>query len=335
MTGTYQLIGSNASPYSRKLRAILRYRRIPHVWRLRRPEMGPEIESVRPKLVPMLKAPGESHWRVDSTPIAEWLEVRHPERSIIPPDPADAFLCFLIEDFADEWVTKWMFHHRWQQDDTATWAARWIAGDMLPQPASPQGRSYARYFRDRQRSRMPLVGCGEANAALLEAGYLSLLDSLHASLAGETFLFGTRPSLADFALYGQLVQLATDPWPQRLMRERAPLLESWLTVLDDASGLEGEWKADLAASRQARATLLGVIAIEYLPYLVANEAAVSQQSIEIRTSIHGHAFVQPPFAYQAKCYGALQQRWQQLPLTAQQTLARVFADCGIDAQAFA
>ncbi|MGH8453293.1 MAG: hypothetical protein ACRES4_08590 [Nevskiales bacterium] len=54
MNDSYEITGSIASPFSLKLRAILRYRHLPHVWRLRRLDMGPVIESVKPKLMPML-----------------------------------------------------------------------------------------------------------------------------------------------------------------------------------------------------------------------------------------------------------------------------------------
>ncbi len=52
---TYVLYGGNPSPYSRKLRAILRYRRLPHVWKAGTPETLPEIAQVKPKLIPVLE----------------------------------------------------------------------------------------------------------------------------------------------------------------------------------------------------------------------------------------------------------------------------------------
>src|SRR3546814_14867633 len=77
--------------------------------------------------------PDSGEWQIDTTPLAHQLEARHPgERSIVPPDAADAFVCHLIEDFADEWVTKMMFHYRWTDDATADWASHWIVRDAMP-----------------------------------------------------------------------------------------------------------------------------------------------------------------------------------------------------------
>jgi glutathione S-transferase len=97
----YELIGSNASPYSRKMLAILRYRRLPYIWRIRHPATLPFEIAGQPRLMPMLRVPGSTRFESDSTPLAHRLEARHVDRSIIPPDATVAFLCHLIEDFAD------------------------------------------------------------------------------------------------------------------------------------------------------------------------------------------------------------------------------------------
>src|SRR5215468_4881770 len=91
----YELIGSNASPYSRKMLAILRYRRLPYIWRIRHPPTLPVDIAGQPRLMPMLRAPESTHFESDSTPLAHMLEARHVDRSIIPPDAAAAFLCHL------------------------------------------------------------------------------------------------------------------------------------------------------------------------------------------------------------------------------------------------
>lgn len=323
----YRIYGGNASPYSRKLRAILRYRRLPHVWKVGTADTLPEIAQVRPKLIPVLRIPETGEHRVDSTPLAYLLEQRHPqERSIIPPDPADAFICHLLEDFADEWVSKAMFHYRWYEDATALWACHWIVYDVVPSASGAAHDQAAKFFHDRQRGRMAMVGCTPENAPVIEASYERLLDILGAQVGGNRYLFGTRPSLADFALYGQLAQLTLDPWPQRVCRERAPAVEAWVITLDDAAGIEGEWKTERGAA--ARDALLEMIGAEYLPFLRANAQALAEGRDRVEVEIRGRPFAQQPFAYQGKCYSELRHRWSALGSDDRSRLAPVLEKTG-------
>ena len=62
----YRLIGVELSPYTVKLRAILRYRHIPHVWLCRFPQFFEETRTLNPGLMPVLQYP-DGAYRVDST----------------------------------------------------------------------------------------------------------------------------------------------------------------------------------------------------------------------------------------------------------------------------
>ena len=55
--GRYRLIGSTASPYAIKLRALLRYRRIPFDWVIMTKALRKATEHLRPSLIPVLQYP--------------------------------------------------------------------------------------------------------------------------------------------------------------------------------------------------------------------------------------------------------------------------------------
>ena len=309
----YVVVGQNGSPYSMKLRAVMRYRRLPFDWVLRTERNMEEFAEVKPLLMPMIRFPGETKWRVDSTPIIEELEQRHPgQRSVIPDSPGRAFLAYLIEDFADEWLTKAMFHYRWAYDADIQYASFWIADDFFPDQKGDARAVAAQRFAKRQIERMPLVGCTPQNAPVIEASYTRTLDLLETHVGFHDHLFGSRPSIADFGLFGQLKTLATDPTPLAIMRERAQRTESWTRQLDDASGLEGEWYPEHVSLPEATVGLLRLAAETYLPFLVTNAAAIERSDEKVEVTLLGRTYAQASFGYQRRCLATLQQRFAAL-----------------------
>ncbi len=300
--GRYRIIGGNASPYSMKLRAILRYRRLPHDWVLRTPKVLEEVAHVRPLLMPILQYPEDGSHHIDSTPLAYALEERHPgQRSIIPEDPGYAFLGHLIEDMSDEWFTKAMFHYRFDTAQDQDYGAAWVVDDARSDLEGDALDAAIEAFKQRQISRMPLVGCTPENAPVIEESFERLLDILQAHVGNGRFLFGSRPSLADFGLFGQLKTLATDPTPLALIRSRAPRVEHWVRRLDDASGVEGAWAEPGSEPPAVVAALLELAGDTYLPFLAANDAAARGGEDRFEMTIRGRPYAQGVFGYQAKC----------------------------------
>ena len=308
-TDRYRLIGALGSPYSMKLRAIMRYRHLAHDWVLRTPRNRAETADVKPNLVPMLRYPGESHYRVDSTPLAYDLEARHPgHRSIIPTDPGMAFLSHLLEDMADEWLTKAMFHYRWFYEADIYYSSHWIADDSFPDERGAARDAAAKSFADRQIGRMPIVGCTPENKAVIEDTYHRVLALLESRASVYDFLFGARPALADFGLFGQLKTLATDPTPMAIMRATAQKTESWLRQLDDASGIDGAWLDPGEDLPDATLGLLALAGEYYLPFLLANAAAVEKGEATFALTYDKGPYSQGTFGYQVKCLVDLRRR---------------------------
>ncbi len=175
-----------------------------------------------------------------------------PSASLVPTDPAVAFIDFLLEDFADEWVTKMMYHYRWACDADVEKSGRLLPIDRnLHAPAALLQQAHDMII-ERQVGGRALVGSTDTNQPAIEGSYLRLLDILQAHLAEQPFLLGDRPGRSDVALYGQLKpMLWWDPTPTAIGVERAPRAINWIERVDDLSWRPVEGDRRLARSRRA------------------------------------------------------------------------------------
>ena len=305
----YRVIGVESSPYAVKVRAVLRYRRIPHIWVGRMPQFFTETASVRPLIMPVVQFP-DGEYRTDSTPIIRDLESLHVGRSVEPDDLANNFLSDLIEDLADEWLTKCLFNYRFSRPEDQISGASWVIDDAHSHLSDEALQQLVSEFIQRQVARMPLVGCTPENTPVLERFFIQLLNCLEPFVQTDRFLFGSRPSLADFGLYAQLKTMSGDPTGAKLMNEQAPRTVRWIRRLDDTSGVDGRWDTALPGTVMQLVTLAGHY---YLPFLAENWRALQAGDESIDMLINGQSYRQPVFRYQAKCYDFLRHRFESLP----------------------
>ena len=322
----YRINGALGSPYSMKMRAVLRYRRIPHLWVHGAATHG-ALAQVKAPVIPVMEYPDGS-FHNDSTPLIYDLEARHAERSILPPDPARAFIAHLIEDFADEWVTKAMFGYRWLEEVDQIQMSRWLAFDALKGGGLEVSQGYAEQFRTRQVGRMAIVGCTAENFPLIEASTRGLLDALEAHVVDQHCLFGTRPSIAEFGMYAQLSQLGVDPTAQVMMRKDYPYSYRWLLHIDDMSGIDGDWSEKDSPYSPIIAAWLRQVGEIYMPFLRANAAAIAAGEETFRITAMGRPYTQGVFKYQLKCLADLRARYAALDAATRAEIDPLLSDTG-------
>jgi len=331
-----KMMGAPGSPYTRKMRAVLRYRRIPYLFIQQNSPDAAKLPAAKVPLLPTFYLPDESGELVpvtDSTPLIRRFERAVEGRSVLPPDPAAAFLDELIEDYADEWLTKCMFHYRWYHGADATKARRILPFWGMPTATDEQIAPVQQMIGDRQIGRLGVVGSNDTTAPVIEESYRRFLAAFDAQLQSSRFLFGDRPASSDFALMGQLTCLALfDPTPAAVTVERSPRVHAWTESLEDLSGLDpsdADWTdpAQLPASLRG---LLGEVGRFHAPFLLANATAVERGADQVETEIGGRPWVQKPFPYQRKCLGWLRESYAALPADARGTVASTLEGTGCE-----
>lgn len=332
-----QLYGAPGSPYTRKMLALLRYRRIPHavLWGTMA-DGRPDLPKPKVGLLPTFYfETGEGvEAVVDSTPIIRRLEAEYAGRSVLPADPALRFINALLEDFGDEWLTKAMFHYRWAYGDDIANAGPLLTFWHDPTLDDAAAAGFAKAFSERQIDRLWVVGSNETTAPVIEDSYKRLLKILDELITAQGYVLGTRPSSADFALYGQLTQLTlVDPTPARLARETAPRVRAWVDRVDDLSGLDPAQDGFLSVEQAEAALkpLLGEVGRVYAPFLIANAKALQAGEDKVSCEIDGREWTQKAFPYQGKCLMWLREDFAGLDPAAREAVRGLLEGTGAEA----
>src|SRR5262249_44026658 len=130
-------------------------------------------------LIPVL-VDAEENTLQDSTMILSALERDYPDPSIIPSDPALAFAASLLEDYADEWLNKAMFHYRWSYPGDQDHASRRIVETVFEGASMPESAEQG--VRSRMVARLHHVGSSSETAPVIEGSFARVLGLLEGLL---------------------------------------------------------------------------------------------------------------------------------------------------------
>ncbi len=224
---SYRLFGAETSAYSTKMRSYLKYKSVPFDWVPRTQETEDELKRVsRFATLPVLVT--ASGFAVhDTTPLIEALEADSPEPSATPADPALGFLACVLEEYADAWLAKTVFHYRWTRKKDQRLAAQRTIEDyytVSPPADRKAAEDLAIETMGAQLKTMQLDGeLGDA----LEKSFKRFVKLLDEHLKKHLFIFGERPSIADFAIAGQLIQMMKDPTPAKIIEKDGQFVAKW------------------------------------------------------------------------------------------------------------
>jgi glutathione S-transferase len=269
----FVLFGLEQSYFTRKMSGYLDYKRIP--WRLKR--FGGGNAEVRAAGwtggIPAMKTPeGEIMW--DTTSMILHLECRFPERSVLPPDPVQRFLCFLLEDFSDEWLYRPAVGSRWLYEENTRHGSWDLARDMSVEfPLT--GEQTRQMVQGAMQGSIGKLGATAENIdSWIEEVLKPWQHALSAHLESHPYLFGARPSLADFGVFGgNAAHFINDPLCRRWSDEVGPaVVEHTHRLMEPDDQTFGDWLAP-AEVPDTLVTLLVEAGRLYLPWVAVATVA--------------------------------------------------------------
>lgn len=246
MSKPYVMHGWHLSFFSGKTRALLQYKNVPFIdhevdalnllWRI--------PKKTGAKVMPVVVTP-EGEWLQDTKDIAEIIEQRFPQGATLPATPRQRIAALLIEAWADEWWIPPAMHYRWVYPENYALFEHDAGKALLPYfPAFAQKR-IAAYVASTLRGYLPSVGIVPAQYGVQERWTERMLDALDTHFAKLPFVLGTKPSVADFGLFGPMYgHLSRDPWPKRELIAKRPNLKAWVERMNTVKAGAGAFLPD-------------------------------------------------------------------------------------------
>lgn len=219
----YELYISEASPYSIKAQALLGYTGFHHDVKI---QNGWSRYRVLKRLtgktmVPVLR---KGDWAInDSTEILRYVMNRS-SRPTLPRNSDATVLAWLLEDFADEWMVRWVVSSRWRHEKDAEDVQELLGRELLGGLSLGSkfvGDKVGAFLRERLR----LWGLQEENTeAFRRSEERCLLALQNLFSGGPDYLFGGYPTVTDFAFFGALGQFFRDPTGRQRVQQYPAVL---------------------------------------------------------------------------------------------------------------
>ena len=278
MSQNYTIYGGPLSYFSRKLQAAMIFYGADFTFAEKRQNDSELIETRSgTHQVPVLHTP--ENWMIaDTTPIMRMLDTRFPGREMFPPGPL-GILTHILEEYFDEWIARTMVHYRWHYKESAEFASMAIAlGD---QRAAATVRGWG------PRACRATGTESEIQQEQAELEYIRIVEAMDEQLQESRYLLGDRPSAVDCIVLGGLwAHTNNDPTPKKMMANY-PRVTDWADSAADWDG-SGEL-VPFPESTTFANFILNEIRGTYLPFVMANCAAVKAGAKAFHANIYGEA----------------------------------------------
>lgn len=188
------------------------------------------LPAIQRSIIPVLETP-QGVIVQDSLDIIDHFEQQGVPYSAYPDGLLQRVLSVIIAYYGTQAMLPHAMHYRWTYRDQQEVFLR-------DQFAAGAGEAMADKIMSRMNAYLPQLGVDEHTIPEIESSYLQLLDTLNAHFSEHPYLFGGRPSLADYGLIGPMfAHLGRDPVPGSIMKTRAPKVFRWVERMT-APGLD-------------------------------------------------------------------------------------------------
>ena len=215
------------SLYSGRARSYLIKNRIPFE------ERSTGHESFKAEVLPKSKLPtiptlvtAEGEVIRDGAAIIEHFEAAT-GRPCQPLGPRQQVISALFDVIGTDGLLRPAMHYRWNFPDDNLAFVRYHF--LHSQRDVPEREEKTEAMMNRMRHAAMIFGVTEQSQPVVEALYLEYLDALNAHFERYPYLLGWRPCIGDFGLLAPMhAHLGRDPYPARLMQQRAPAVYRWV-----------------------------------------------------------------------------------------------------------
>ncbi len=300
----YRLFGAETSPYSSKVRSFLDYKNINYDWVQKSSGTEEEFERhAKLASLPLIIDP-KGKTSQESTQILLNLDKSHKEPTAQPEDKACQALCLVLEDYSDEWLIKGLFQSRWMRRRNSDGAAIRLLEQILSGQSPARKTEARRSVITHMQTHVAEIGVTDVNASVITGSFERFIALLNTHLEKHAYIFGGRPSLADFAIAGQFQQVMQEGGTHDWLEKTAPALSVWAKAM-----LSPKADAPFADLSELSETLLPIfrdeIAKTYLPWAEANSESLSKRRKEVTLELDGLPYQQKVQRHAAKSYRAL------------------------------